>query len=146
MRPREERRDVDEVVIVATKRETLDGLQRYLKDAGLSPRCTRTVDECIEASSTATVAFLFFPDDFAWEKVIVMLASIAEQRPFALRVLVTSRPDRFECLGAADGLLVVPRPSWGWALLDAIRGHVAAHADADRRSRPFSRRAEWKNH
>lgn len=121
---RDERGRVDDVVIVSNNPETLDGLQKYLTDAGLAARCSRNVDECTRAGSSRTVAFVLFPDDFPWDNVVGALATLAEERPLALPVLVTARPDRFERLVGADSLLLVPRPVWGWAILDAIRAHI----------------------
>jgi DNA-binding response OmpR family regulator len=115
-------RGVDDVVIVSNTPETLEGLQRYLRDAGIAACCVRDVGECLKAAAPSTIAFVLFPDDFPWQKVVVALASFAEEQPQALPVLVTSRPDRFDHL-AAPGVLVVPRPVWGWTILDAIRAH-----------------------
>ena len=40
-------------------------------------------------------------------------------------MLVTSHPKRFAELMGAEKVLVVPRPAWGWAILDALRAHLA---------------------
>ncbi len=120
-------RRVDDVVIVSTNPETLDGLQRYLRDAGVAARCTRDVSQCTKVGSPNAVAFVVFPDDFPWEHVVVTLASLSQQRPEALPVLVTSRPDRFERVTTAGSVLIVPRPAWGWTILDAIRNHLEQH-------------------
>ena len=126
----------DDVVIVSTNPETLDGLQKYLGDAGLPARCARDVDQCAKVASSRTVAFVLFPDDFPREQVIALLATLADKTPLALPVLVTARPDHFADLGASPNLLLVPRPVWGWAILDAIR----AHAEQQRsRRKPTSR-------
>jgi hypothetical protein len=129
-------RRVDDVVIVSDNPETLDGLQRYLRDAGVATRCTRDLSECTNVASPRAVAFVLFPDDFAWEQVIVTLATLSEQRPLALPVLVTARPDRFERLTIAKNVLVIPRPAWGWTILDAIRDHL--EQQASRRTRKTS--------
>lgn len=120
-----ERRRADDVVIVSNNRETLDGLQRYLGDAGVIARCARDVVECAKVASSSTVAFVLFPDDFPWEQVVVTLATLAEQKPRVLPVLVTARPDRFQRLTTPESVLIVPRPAWGWTILDAIRAHTA---------------------
>jgi DNA-binding response OmpR family regulator len=126
MPPPDERERVDEVVIVSNNPETLDGLQKYLSDAGLKARCARDVDDCTKAVSSSTVAVVLFPDDYPSTKVVAALGTLAEQRPLTLPVLVTSRLDRFERLGFSDRVLLVPRPVWGWAILDAIRAHVVS--------------------
>lgn len=114
-----------DVVIVSKNPETIDGLQRYLREAGLATVFTRDLDECAAVGTANTAAFVFFPDDFPYEHVIVTLASLSEQRPFALPVLVTARPDPFERLTTVESVLIVPRPVWGWAILEAIRDHQA---------------------
>jgi DNA-binding response OmpR family regulator len=120
--PPQDRR-VDDVVIVSNTAETLDGLQRYLRDAGVSARCVRDVGECIKVATSSTIAFVLFPDDFPCKKVILTLASLAKEHPNALPVLVTARPDRFEDPTTPESVLIVPRPVWAWTILDAIRAH-----------------------
>jgi DNA-binding response OmpR family regulator len=124
MRRQDAPRRANDVVIVSNTPETLDGLQRYLRDAGMAARCTRDISDCTAVASPSTIAFVLFPDDFAWEQVVVALATLAEQQPRALPVLVTARPDRFERLTAAESVLIVPRPVWGWTILEAIRAHI----------------------
>ena len=44
-----------------------------------------------------------------------------------LKDLVTKEPKRFESLPTGDGAvvpLVVPKPIWGWTILDAIRARL----------------------
>jgi hypothetical protein len=119
-------RSLEEVTIISTNPETLDGLQAYLRGAGLAARCTREVEGCAKLAPSRTLAFVLFPDDFPWESVMATLADFAEQRPLALPVLVTAQPQRFERLTSAEHVLIVPRPVWGWTILDAIRAHLEA--------------------
>lgn len=112
------------MTIVATNPETLDGLQAYLRGVGIAARCTRDLGECAKFAPEATIAFVVFTDDFRWEKVIAALADLAELRPKALPVLVTAQPQRFQNLTSAETVLIVPRPAWGWTILDAIRAHL----------------------
>jgi hypothetical protein len=111
-----------QVAIVSTNPETLDGLQSYLVGAGMMARCTRDLSDCA-TFAPSTLAFVLFPDDFRLEMVIAALAELATLRPQALPVLVTSQPQRFQSL-ALDSVLIVPRPVWGWMILDAIRAHL----------------------
>jgi hypothetical protein len=90
----------------------------------------------VESARSSTVAFVLFPDEFRWEKVISALADLAEQRPKLLPVLVTARPQRFENLTSAPAkTLIVPRPAWGWPILEAIRARLdlPASTNEDRR-------------
>ncbi len=118
-----------EVTIVSANPETLDGLQSYLHDAGVAARGTRRLEDCCDLTVPLTVALVLFPDDFAWERVTSTLADIDARRPGILRVLVTGHPKTFEPLvGGRKNVLIVPRPVWGWTILDAIRAHFDAVA------------------
>ena len=111
------------VTIVSTHSETLDGLQSYLARAGVGARCTRDLAACTRFASEAArnVAVVLFPDDFRREKVLAALTDLAST-PTVLVVLVTAHPRKFE---QADGVIIMPRPAWGWSILEAIRAHVA---------------------
>src|SRR5438128_389291 len=125
MNVRTQRAKTMEVAIVSLNPETLDGLQGYLSAAGVDARCTRDLDACSRNAPADTLAFVLFPDDFAWESVVAAIAELTAKRPRALPVLVTAHPKRFDTLIDADKVLVVPRPVWGWAILDALRAHLA---------------------
>jgi hypothetical protein len=113
------------VAIVSANPETLDGLQSYLQSAGITTRGTRRLEDRSELTAPSTVAVILFPDDFSLESVMKALAEMGASRPSILRVLVTGHPKTFEPLASGDRhVLIVPRPVWGWTILDAIRAHV----------------------
>ncbi len=112
-----------EVVVIASSPNALDGLHSYLRNAGLTAHTLRDLDDFSRRADTSIDALVLFPDDFRWESVIAAVAELAERHPHALPVLVTARPQCFEKL-AGTTVLVVPRPVWGWTILDAIRAHV----------------------
>jgi hypothetical protein len=112
---------VKSVTIVSTNPETLDGLEGYLRGAGLVPHCTRHLADCAKFVSQGARAVVLFPDDYRWEKVVATLADLAALRPPARPVLVTAHPQRFEALADAKDVIIMPRPVWGWTILDAIR-------------------------
>jgi len=124
------------VAIVATNPETLDGLSSYLRGVGVGVRCTRDPAEWagFALASKTSVAVVMFPDDFRWEKVVTMLADLAALRPTVLPVLVTAHPQKFETVRAADDVIIMPRPVWGWTILDAIRTQVARQ-ESDRQAK-----------
>lgn len=114
-----------QVAIVSANPETLDGLQSYLQSAGVAARGTRRLEDCAAMTAPATAAVVLFPDDFERESVLATVVDIGARGPAILRVLVTGHPQAFEVL--ADGrrnVMIVPRPVWGWTILDAIRAHV----------------------
>jgi hypothetical protein len=114
-----------QVAIVSANPETLDGLQSYLHGAGVDARGTRRLEDCAELSTPATVAVVLFPDDFSRDKVVTTVVALCARGPTILQVLVTGHPKTFEAVGQGRrNVLVVPRPVWGWTILDAIRAHV----------------------
>lgn len=115
-------RDHDEVTIISGNPETLDGLQGYLQGAGFAVRSTRDVGACATMTSKRTLAIILFPDDFRCEGVVAALAQLEKLRAPALPILVTAHPQRFANLRNEE-VLIVPRPVWGWTILDALRAH-----------------------
>jgi len=115
------------VTIVSDNPETTDGLEFYLRRAGVTTTGTRHIEKASEMTPPASSAVVLFPDDFRSEAVTSALASLRTQRPSALPVLVTKEPKQFELLPSSDGgllPLVVPKPVWGWTILDAIRARL----------------------
>lgn len=135
MHTRKRAKGPQQVAIVSTNPETLDGLQSYLHGAGVTARGTRRLEDCAALTATSTVAVVLFPDDFPCESVMAAVADIGARGPSILRVLVTGHPKAFEPLvEGRENVLIVPRPVWGWTILDAIRAHV--DDDAPKRPRP----------
>jgi hypothetical protein len=134
-------RERTSVTIVATNPETLDGLQSYLRGAGVAARGTRDLAECTRfaADSEGKVAVIIFPDDFRWEKVVAALAELAALRPRVLPVLVTAHPQKFQKLVAAEDVIVMPRPIWGFAILDAIRAEMLSREATETSSKDLHR-------
>jgi malonyl CoA-acyl carrier protein transacylase len=115
------------VTIVSGNAETLDGLEAYLRRAGVTTNGTKHIEKMSEMTPSASSAVLLFPDDFHSELMLSALAALRLERPKILPVLVTREPQRFESLPTARGgvlPLVVPKPVWGWTILDAIRARL----------------------
>jgi hypothetical protein len=119
------------VTVVSDNEETLERLRAYFDDAGVPTEGKRSV----RAASTlvaATTAVVLFPDDFAERDVIALVGRLRRSRPRVLLLLVTREPQRFGDVVAPDGKsippLVLPKPSFGWSILDAIRAHSRSQA------------------
>ena len=113
------------VAIVSKNPETLDGLEAYLQRAGVTTSTTRQIERSAQIGSGVS-AIVVFPDDFEWDGVVQALISWLSSNPRALPVVVTNAPQRFEDLDWPKNTtipFVVPRPAWGWKILDAIRAH-----------------------
>jgi hypothetical protein len=125
MRTRTSPKVARDVTIFSTNAETLDGLEAYLRSVGVQAKGRRTLEDCSDLTSASTLAIVLFPDDFPWETVIATLAELAARCASTLRVLVTGQPQRYERLVEGGvNVIVVPRPVWGWTILDAIRSHA----------------------
>ena len=115
------------VTIVSRNPETTDGLQQYLDRVGILSRSTRAVHDLSLIAAEHTTTAVIFPDDFDEEAVLALVAELRRKRPHIRALLVTQAPNRFlSALSADDDRLpmptVMPKPSFGWAILDAIRG------------------------
>jgi len=114
------------VTVVSDNAETQDGLQAYFDRSGVKTRGTRAL-RVPEAIASTTTAVVLFPDDFDHPGVLALIAELRRTRPRLLLLLITREPGRFEDAVAADGRsvvpLILPRPSFGWVILDAIRSH-----------------------
>ena len=120
------------VAILAANPETLDGLHAYLVGAGVSSQCTSAVHDVDKVAPDRATAAVIFPDDFGHEDVLKLLRHIRRARPHLLAMLVTSEPQRFRSLVESEGLgrppILLPKPCFGWDILDAIRGDGALGA------------------
>jgi hypothetical protein len=118
------------VSIVSANPETIDGLQAYFGGVGVPSQCTRAVQDLDMVAPDCATAAVIFPDDFADREVHSLIREIRRSRPKLLALLVTRTPQRFREAVEPDGRslppIVLPKPSFGWDILDAIR----AHADA----------------
>lgn len=113
---------VPHVTIVATSAETLDGLQGYLSLAGLDAHGTSHLGELGRKNCAAVV---LFPDNFSSAMVLRELMRLREEHPTVLPLLVTSEPQRYGAITdtgrKALQPVVIPKPAWGWTILDAIQ-------------------------
>jgi hypothetical protein len=123
------------VAIFSANPETLDGLEAYLRSAGVHAKGRRRLEECSQLTSASTLAIVLFPDDFPWQKVLDAVAALAASCESTLRVLVTGEPTRYERLVEGRNVMVVPRPVWGWTILDAIRSHSESESASPPRPR-----------
>ena len=113
------------VAIVSKSPDTLGGLAAYLQGAGATTEGTQQVEASVRVGASAS-AIVAFPDDFDWEAAVSALTTCLRAHPGTLLVVVTNAPGRFETVGWPDSgvtPLIMPKPAWGWTILDAIRAH-----------------------
>jgi len=114
------------VTVIAESRETTDGLHAYLQGAGVATRTMRALGDAATLSP-ATAAVVLFPDEFAVDEVLLRISGLRRARS-RLLVVVTATPQRFRPALDPDGHslppVVLPKPTFGWSILDAIRDHA----------------------
>lgn len=119
------------VSIVSANPETLDGLHAYFEGAGVSSHCTRAVRNLDRVAPRRTTATVLFPDDFEDDEVRDLVKRLRRTRPRLFSLIVTREPQPFHDVVKPDGRslppIMLPKPSFGWDILDAIR----AQADAE---------------
>lgn len=115
-----------QVVVISDNPETIDGLQAYFAGVGIHTRSSRTF-KLARALRPGMTALVVFPDELPLADVVEGLAAVREQQPWLLLLLVTAHPQRFAALsrdGHAVQAIVLPKPVFGWTIVDAIRLHA----------------------
>jgi hypothetical protein len=115
------------VTVVADNPQTLDGLHAYFQAAGVASNGTPKLADVSLVPSAAT-AVVLFPDDFQRGEAEATIVSLRRARPKLLIVVVTGAPQHLGAALEPDGHsvppLVLPKPAFGWTILDAIRGRT----------------------
>lgn len=104
--------------MIADRRDTRDELLAYLDGAGLPAQGV----DAPHKLARVTGEIVLFPDDFAAADIDAALPRLARA---PLLVLITAEPQRYaDATGRAP--LVMPKPAFGWQIVDAIRAHREA--------------------
>jgi hypothetical protein len=113
------------VSVVADNPQTIEELYSYFTRAGVASSATCELDAVSLVPPEAT-AVVLFPDDFSAADVEAKLLALRRARPKLRIVLVTGAPQHLSAALAPDGRsvppLVLPKPAFGWTILDALRG------------------------
>lgn len=115
------------VVVVSENPETVDGLQSYLFGVGIDAQSAASLDATTSLPDCVT-AVVCFPDGWGADEVIRRMRALRRKRPDLLLLLVTGDPRGYATsLAGARGepsIVVLPKPAFGWAIVDAIRLHA----------------------
>jgi hypothetical protein len=115
------------VVIISDKVKTLDNLCGYLHTIGVASQSAKTLQD-LNSFPSKTTAIVLFPDEFAVDDAIASIILLRSLRPKRLILIVTSTPQHFRSALLPDGLslppIVLPKPVFGWAILDAILAYA----------------------
>lgn len=111
-------------LIISRNARTTKGLCSYFGERGVGATVTDKLHPVAECDQFT--AILVFPDEFPESRVRGGIRTLVVRFATAWIVVVTRDTVRFEQLlaevgvGAQGRLLVLPRPAWGWALLDRV--------------------------
>lgn len=118
------------VTVVSKNAATLQGLETYLRRAGVAVTSTGAIDRLVEMTPPSAAAVILFPDEYGLEVSARALATLKKLRSRVLAVVVTNEPRDFDEMGHdPDPLaspLVMPKPAWAWTILDAVRARLDA--------------------
>jgi hypothetical protein len=111
------------VTVVAQNPETSEGLTSYFRSVGVASAVTSTLHQ--ERIPSAANAVVLFPDELDASTVIAEVRALRARRPTLRLVVVTSSAPRLRPALDADSHstapIVLPKPAFGWSILDAIR-------------------------
>lgn len=109
--------------VVSTNGATRDALCAYLHEAGFAASSSHELpaDEALDV-------VVVFPDDYPEDWIRRELAALHERQAARLIVIVTSQAATY-ARGLDDEAqrpyAVIPKPAWGWTIVDAIRELLA---------------------
>ena len=110
-------------LIVGDDAELLGQLHAYLTRAGVEARATRRLDDAWRRGSAESI--VLFPDDFDTGEVTDGLSLLLTRSSCPRVIVITAGPRLFEplieCFAARDSFVIMPKPVWGWAILDLLR-------------------------
>lgn len=111
-------------LIVSRNSETAEGLRLYFERSGVH---ATVVDRFEWADDDDRfTAVVVFPDEFAVESATANVTRLARRFLRSWIIVVTSQTAHFEqAMAMVDSpnlgrFVVLPRPVWGWALLDRV--------------------------
>ena len=120
------------VVVVSENAETVDGLQSYLVGVGIDAQSAGNLAAATTGLPERTTAVVCFPDGFNSDDVLGHIRALHSKRPRLLLLLITRDVRRFSAALASNQpeppVLVLPKPAFGWTIVDAIRLHAHALA------------------
>jgi hypothetical protein len=115
------------VMVVSRRAETRAALAKYLEDSGVDVAGLDRAE--VGRVPPRVAAVVFFPDEFSERRALDFSEAMRRVRPGALLIVVTREPLRLGALLAREqpavAPIVLPKPSFSWSILDAIREHTS---------------------
>lgn len=106
------------VTVVAQKEATTSSLEAYLESMGVT---TCSSNQLAAEALSAAEGIVLFPDGFKETAIAGFLGALRRARPELAIVVVTSRTQAYGQLPRHAMTAVLPRPTFAWGILDALR-------------------------
>jgi hypothetical protein len=110
-------------LVVCDDDDTLIRLRDYLVRAGVETRATRRLADAWGQPSSECIVLL--PDDFNAGDVTDGLEQVLSRAPSPFVIIISAGPRLYEplieSLGNRESVLLLPKPVWGWTILDLLR-------------------------
>jgi hypothetical protein len=112
------------VLVISRNTSTARDLAFYFQKSGVPTVVSDRFDP--PDGSHRITAVVVFPDEFPAQSAAVGLLAVARQFSNSTLVIVTRDVERFEDValraraGKPGPWFVLPRPTWGWVLLDRV--------------------------
>lgn len=117
-------------LVVGDDDDTLIRLRDYLVRAGVEARATRRLAEAWGRPANECVVLL--PDDFSVGEVTDGLVELICRASSPFLIVVTAGPRLYEPLieglGRRESVVIMPKPVWGWTILDLLRQRAGTTA------------------
>lgn len=117
------------LALIANDRETVDGVQQYLLRAGARVSSTSWLGEAHAACADAD-AVILFADHYSREEALEVVLQLGVRLVIVVTAEVAYFSESRTAERAAPRLIVLPRPVWGWMLLDAVRSGMGPRGQA----------------
>jgi hypothetical protein len=110
--------------VISRNAETLDGLHEYFSRTGVSSSSRSELNPLADVPERVRV-LVVFPDDFPAHEVATYLSVVRTRRRDLGLVIISKDPPTYTAMTAMNGhplhATVLPRPAFGWRIVDAIR-------------------------
>jgi hypothetical protein len=98
-------------------------LRDYLGRSGVEARATRQLAEAWVLPESESL--VLFPDDFDAGEVTDGLERLLSRESCPFVIVITMGPRLYEplieSLGNPESVVIMPKPVWGWTILDLLR-------------------------
>jgi hypothetical protein len=120
------------VTVVGENAKTVESLRSYLTAAGVDSDALQQLPDVASLARMGD-ALVLFPDDFDTSAVLSTLENVQRLRPQLQLLLVTSAPQRYQRRQPShttQSPILLPKPAFGWSILDAIRDSVSRYEES----------------